>query len=114
MFYDILLTSPECSTGTGDSGCGTRKYFTSSCGRILVATAVTTDRNYCEWIIDPAQGMVVNLTFNEFNIPDTGKAENFTFSENILATTYIWEEWVQQEILVTSSWKDIEAKIQFC
>ena len=68
--YDYL-SSTECGMGLGDSGCGTRRTFTSECGAIDVKKGPDIN-TACEWLIDVPEGKLVNLTFHDFTIEDTG------------------------------------------
>ena len=57
--------------GIGDSGCGTRRTFTSKCGTIDVKKGPSA-ATPCEWLVDVPHGHVINLTFVEFSIEDKG------------------------------------------
>ena len=57
--------------GTGDSGCRTRRQFQSNCGKINVQNGPLEGAT-CEWVISVQQGHVINITFENFDIQDTG------------------------------------------
>ena len=70
MLYLNLYSVSECGLGVGDSGCGTRQTFTSTCGQIEVKDGPDTDT--CEWNIIAPSGNIINVTFTHFSIEDTG------------------------------------------
>ena len=61
----------------GDSGCGTLHTFTSDCGTIDVKQGPENGAS-CEWVIDVPPAHIINLTFIEFNIENTGTLDIFT------------------------------------
>ena len=68
----IFYLKSECAEGTGDSGCGTRRDFRSTCGAISVTVGPDGSTNFCSFSISVPEGMRVNLTFADFHIQDTG------------------------------------------
>ena len=68
MFY----LKSECAEGTENSGCGTRRDFWSTCGAISVTEGPDGSTDFCSFSIGVPEGMIVNLTFTDFHIQDTG------------------------------------------
>ena len=69
MFWYNLV----CGQGSGDSGCGTRRQFTSTCGSIDIQHGPSPGVATCVWDIEVPTGHVINITFTQFAVQYTGR-----------------------------------------
>ena len=67
----MLTSCAVCGLGSGDSGCGTKQIFTSTCGTIDIQRGPQQDQN-CLWTISVPDGFVISATFTRFHIAETG------------------------------------------
>ena len=82
----MLTSCAVCGLGSGDSGCGTKQIFTSTCGTIDIQRGPQEDQN-CLWTISVPDGFVISATFTRFHIAETGDIlySKFTFREAIIS-----------------------------
>ncbi|CAD5116857.1 DgyrCDS5699 [Dimorphilus gyrociliatus] len=69
--FVIEYEQQACGLGIGNSGCGTKRSFTSKCGSFEVDQK--SERSTCDWLITTDTNHKINVSFIQFNIPDGGR-----------------------------------------